>query len=298
MTDAPVLVLSSNHPQALAALLDSLMRQDGAVIDRRAVFLFQDGGRDATGVVTHWSDAVLLANLDMFRRVVPHGIPLASYRHLGPVLNRDRAERFAFESLSADAAVFLGDDLVLGRNYLRTLDRLLALALGSARIAAVSADGDSRASLSDQLAEPSRLTAMDGARGIGLLRRHWLRQSVYRSAYLGLVAGQDYAERDRAAIQALLHDWGVDASDTSYQAMVAHTCVLTGSARVGTYACFARHLAWPPAPSALALPHGFGAPAMIEEDLCRPVTPTDEELATLMAAAAGYGGVYDAASRA
>ena len=188
------MVLASNRPLELAELLASLLRQEGAVIERRKIFLFQDGGLDASGA-RHWSDAVLLENVDIFRRLVPDGIPLPSYLHLGPVLTRDRAERFAFDDLQAEAAVLLGDDMILGRCYLRTLDRLLALASADPRIAQVSADGDTRASLADQRAHSSRLIPLGRAPGRGLLRRDWLRQRRYMDAYLRCA-------RDPAAIRA------------------------------------------------------------------------------------------------
>ena len=269
----PIMVLASNRPLELAELLASLLRQEGAVIERRKIFLFQDGGLDASGA-RHWSDAVLLENVDIFRRLVPDGIPLPSYLHLGPVLTRDRAERFAFDDLQAEAAVLLGDDMILGRCYLRTLDRLLALASADPRIAQVSADGDPRASLADQRAHSSRLIPLGRAPGRGLLRRDWLRQRRYMDAYLRCA-------RDPAAIRALFQGWGVDAADTSYEAALGHACALTGTIRLGSYACFGRRLSAPDAP-AFDSGDSFAGPDWVEEDVCRPVPPGEHELASLM----------------
>jgi hypothetical protein len=277
----PVMVLSSNRPLELAELLASLARQDGATLDRRRVFLVQDGGHDPAGASPHWSDAVLLENLDIFRRLVPHGIPLPSYLHLGPVLTRDRAERLAFADLRTEAAVFVGDDVIPGRCYLRTLDQLLALALADPRICQVSADGDPRADPGD----PSRLIALGRAVGRGLTRRGWLAQRPYLDAYLNLLRGRAYGQRDRAGIRALFQAWGVDPSDTTFEAALAHACVLTGTVRLGTQARFARTLA-----EADALGWdgggGFGAPVVVEADACRAVPPTDAELAALRFASA------------
>ena len=288
----PILVLSSNRPLELSELLLSLMRQDGGDVGKRPVFLFQDGGRDRIGATVHWSDAVLLENLDIFRRLVPHGIPLPSYHHLGAALNRDRAERFAFEELGADAAIALTDELVLGPCYLRMTDRLLALALASPRIGQVSADGDSRASRSAQLADASRLAALHRPRGVGLVRAAWRRQRPYMTAYLQLVRDRDDKTADPAAVRSLFQGWGMDASDTSFEAATAHACVLTGAARLGTVACYARHLERHPQRPDAPLPiwsDGFDGPAVVEDNLASPSMPTEEDLAALIAGAAGWG---------
>lgn len=257
----PVLVLSSNRPLELAEVLAALAGQQDAAMDRRQVFLLQDGGHDPEGGPPRWSDAVMLENLDIFRRLMPDGMPLPTYLHLGPVLTRDRAERLAFEDLRAEAAVFVGDDILPGRYYLRTLDRLLDLARAASGICQVSADGEPSAGPCD----PSRLVPLGHAPGRGLLRREWLRQRPYIAAYLG-------CGRDRAGIRALFQSWGVDASDTSYEAALRHACALTGTARLGTRACFARRLGG----AEHALPDisdDFAGPAIIEQDLCRPMLP-------------------------
>jgi hypothetical protein len=275
---APVLVLSAGRPEVLAAVLDALLRQLDASILDRPVFLFQDGGRHHAGGMPAWSDAVLLDNLDLFRSRLPHGIPLPVYFHQGAALTRDRAERFAFAELAAPAAIVIDDTLLPGRRWLAALDRLIGLALDSERIGHVAASGDPRASRAAQLADASRLIARPVPAGYAVARRQWLRQRPYIEAYLR-AAGE--GEGSHAAVQALFRGWGVAASGTAYEAAVSHACVLTGTARLSSFASFARALA--PAPSDLP---GFDGAALIEDDVFRPLAPTAAELAGFLATAA------------
>jgi hypothetical protein len=277
--ETPVVVLSANRPDQLAAALRSLMRQDDAEIAGRPVFLFQDGGRSRFGGPPAWSDAVLLANLDCFRQLVPHGVPLPTYRHFGAALTRDRAERFVFEELTAPGAIVLDDAMVLGRRYLATLDQLICLALTDERIGYVAASGEPRANLAAQRANASRLIALRRVRGYGLVRRQWLKQRRYIADYLRAAGLHDRSGRDYVAIQTLFHAWGLEGSDTSLDAAVAHACALTGAARINTYACFAR--AMDPAPGDLP---GFDGPEMDEDGVFQLVPPTAAELAAIMAA--------------
>ena len=277
-TDVPILVLSAGRPDQLAAVLEALRRQRDAAIASRRVFLFQDGGRHCAGGLPAWSDAVLLENLDLFRRLVPHGIPLPVYHHLGAARTRDRAERFAFEDLAVSAAIVLDDATLPGGSWLAAIERMIGLALADDRIGYVAASGDPRAGYAEQLAAASRLIPLRQSAGYAVARRQWLRQRPYIEAYLR-AAGN--GARDHAAIQALFRGWGVAASDTSYEAAVAHACVLTGAVRLNSYASFARSLA--AAPAGLT---GFGGAALVERADFRPSPPTEADLVGFIAAAA------------
>jgi hypothetical protein len=285
--EIPILILAFNRPDYLTETLDSLMAQRGVEMATRRVFLFQDGGRNPSSGQVHCSDAVVVNNVDIFRRLVPQGVPIVSYANLGVALNFERAERFAFEELGAEAAIFLEDDFVLGPYYLKTLDQLLALALADERIGYVAAYGDHRAPFAEQQANPSRLTHMSHNWAFGLTRRQWLRQKPFVDQYLALVRGQDYRTRDSDPIIDLFHSWGLGAPGTSQDIAKSHACYLTGAVRLTTYACFGRYIGRQGLHfnDAQFEAMGFGATKVMQEDVFRLVPPTDAELHQMLDAA-------------
>jgi hypothetical protein len=284
---APIVVLAFNRPDYLAATLESLMRQEGVDVAARRVFLFQDGGYNRASGVTYCSDAMIGSNIDMFRRIVPHGIPLVSYHNIGIALNFDRAERFVFEELEADAAVFLEDDLVLGRYYLAVLDRLVGLALTNERVGYVAAYGNPKAPLAIQRGELSRLIPLGHNWAFGLTRRQWLKQRPYVERYLSIVRGQDYLLRDHDRIIDLFHEWGLGAPGSSQDIAKSHACILTGSARVNTYACYGHYIGRRGVhfSNEVFEELGFGGTEVLEEDLFRPAPPSEAELLQFIAEA-------------
>jgi hypothetical protein len=284
---APIIVLAFNRPDYLAETLESLMCQQGVDIRARRVFLFQDGGHNNASGVTYCSDAIIAGNIELFHRIVPHGIPLPAYENLGIALNFDRAERFAFDELKANAAVFLEDDLVLGKYYLATLDRLLGLALTNDRVGYVAAYGNHTAPIAMQLGQPSRLFPLGHNWAFGLTRRQWLRQRPYVEQYLAIVRGQDYLLRDHDRIIDLFHAWGFGAPGSSQDIAKSHACILTGAARVNTYACYGRYIGRRGVhfSDEIFESLGFGKADIVEEDLFQMAAPSEVELLDCIAQA-------------
>ena len=72
----------------------------------------------------------------------PNGAVFESNDNLGIAMNFDRAERYVFEILSADAAIFFEDDMIISPVYLEVLGRLIERALEDERIGYVAAFGN------------------------------------------------------------------------------------------------------------------------------------------------------------
>ncbi len=263
------------------------MHQEGTEIGHRPVFLFQDGGRNPWSGEVYASEALVRHNLQLFAQIVPHGVAIPARANLGVALNHDRAERFAFLERAAPAAILFEDDLVPGPQYLRTLDRLIELALAEARVGYVAAYGDPAAPLARQRRHPARLIAMRQNWGFALTRRQWLRQKPLVDQYLRIIRRQDYRHRDEGRIAGLFHAWGLGAPGTSQDVAKAHACLLTGAARVNTFAAFARSIGRhgsefdPDMLEGL----GFGGPEVMEEDIFRLAPPRPAELDRLLAEA-------------
>lgn len=254
----PILILSGHRPNMLAATLEALATQRGVDAARRQVFLLQDGGRDAVSGDVHASPAMLRACLDLFCRVVPHGLPLLSYVHLGPAQNFERAARLAFEQMGAADAVFLDDEIVPGPWYLRMIDKLLDLARGDDRIGAVAAYGDQRAARADQMPRASKLMPMRHWSGVGLLASQWQRMRPRLDAQIASgKAGTDYGA---AALLAARE---------------------AGMVPLTTTACFARLTGREAARLSDSVPErlGFGGAEVIQEDGTVPALPSEAEFA-------------------
>jgi len=141
----PILVLSFNRPDYLEPVLRSLAAQADRAMERHPVFLFQDHPLSRlTGAPLARPEDVA-ACLDLFARIIPWGTAVPAGANLGVALNVRRTERFAFETLDAEVAYFLEDDLILSPLYLSVLDRLRDLCAPEPRIGYFACYGEHRA---------------------------------------------------------------------------------------------------------------------------------------------------------
>lgn len=269
-----VLIQAGGWPDRLEALLELLARQQGAGLHGRDVLLVLDGGRGADGARA-WSDGATLAQLDLFRRHVPHGLPLPGVAQLGPERTRERGLRLVFEELGAPAAIVVDDGMLAGAGFLAAANSLAALLLAEARLGPISTHGDPCAPLAAQRAAPERLLACWGALPQVLTARHWREQRPILDAYW-----RASAAAEPAALAELFQSWGSMASDTSYAAALAWACALTGTMKLRTAVCLSRRLA--PVPAEMP---GFGGVALFE-DAYAPRAPDAPTLAALLAEAA------------
>ena len=277
MPSIPIVLLAFNRPDYLTAVLSSLVQQVGVDVSKRDVFLFQDGAVNPFSALTHCDPAAPAANVEIFKRFLPHGTPMLAPHNLGIALNFDRAERFVFEELGVDAAIFLEDDLVLGPYYLKTLEQLIGLALANERIAHVAAYGNHKASAEEQLRHRSALTLMGHIWAVGLTRRQWLRQKRYVDQYLDIVRTADYRRRDNDRIVDLFHSWGLGAPGTSQDIAKTHAAILAGTVKVNTYACFGHYVGETGShfnPDLFAR-MGFSGTAVMQHDIFELVPPDD-----------------------
>ncbi len=135
----PVVVIAFDRSDYLRLTLESLVAQVGAEVERRPIYLFQDGAVNDFSGRQHCDPATVAANVAIFQSIIPHGTAMPAPANLGVARNFQRAENFVFQELQSEAAIFLEDDLVLGPYYLKTLAKLIGLALGDDRIGYVAA---------------------------------------------------------------------------------------------------------------------------------------------------------------
>ena len=239
---APIAVMAFNRAGYLEQVAASLMAQRGCDIEKRSIFLFQDGARSAFRRCLHTTQDSVDASVAAFRRLVPGGTVMVAPDNLGVALNFDRAERFFYEYLGAPAAIFLEDDLVLSDQYIATVDQLIDEHVDDARVGYVAAYGDHRLSLDEQRRDPSQLSVLHHLWGFASFRRQWLSMRPWVKQFLQHVTGVDYRDRDHAAIRALFASWGFGCPATSQDAAKTMACILTGAVKVNTRIVLGRYI--------------------------------------------------------
>ncbi len=269
-------------------MLRSLAAQRSADLDRRSIWLFQDGSRNPFSGVVRGDPAKIEHNILLFRHYFPDGLVHEAAQNLGVALNFDRAERYAFEDRSDAACIFLEDDLVLSPHYIATLDRMLALALDDQRIGYVSACGDHRTTLDQQRRDPGRFIVMQGNWGFGLTRAQWLRNQPFVDQYLDLVRGVDYRLRRNRPIFDLYTQWGMQRAVSSQDRMKVIASCLTGGLRLNTTACLGQYIGRKGVhcTEAMFLRAGYDTTVVYPDGPFRLAALTDGDHARLLAAQA------------
>lgn len=237
--DYPIAVISFNRPAYLRRVLLSVKGQNSS-FDEERIALFQDGA--PAGPDEAANKARVAESVGIFREIFPKGKIFASAGNLGIGMNIDRAERWVFEELQAEAGFFLEDDLELGSSYFEVIDSLLKLALEDERIGYVSAFGNYRAPLNDQLKRPNALRPLHLLWGFGLTRRHWLSCRPYVLAYLSLIRDVNYRDRDHDAIRKLTTSWGVEPGDTAQDRIKSFATALVGAIKLNTEVSYAKYI--------------------------------------------------------
>jgi len=237
----PIAILSFNRPEYLDETLSSLQAQTKLLGDR-PIALFQDGSWSSSMNKHHCDPAVCRQCVDIFRDQFPSGTIFESDINLGSVFNYERAERYVFETLDAPAAIFLEDDLILGRAYITVLERLIDLTLADERIGYVAAFGNWKATQEQQLKNSRKLRPMHLLWAFGLTQRHWRKCRPYVEQYLDLIRGSDYRQRDHRKIQALVQSWGIESGDTGQDRIKAFATALVGCVMVNTEVAYGRYI--------------------------------------------------------
>lgn len=280
----PIVIIAFDRSDYLRLTLESLLAQVGADVTHRPIYLFQDGAINDFSGRQHCDPAVVAANVAIFQSLIPHGTAMPASANLGVARNFHRAECFVFQDLQAEAAIFLEDDLVLGPYYLKTLEKLIGLALGDERIGYVAAYGNHRASAEEQRRRRTELMLLGHNWAFALTRRQWLRQKPYVDQYMDIVGTSDYRGRDHARIVQLFHSWGLGAPGTSQDIAKTHAAVLTQTAKINTFACFGHYIGkqglhFDPEQFKKM---GFGDTAVMNEDVFELVPPSDDRLKQIL----------------
>ena len=240
--DHPIIVMSFNRPDYLRTVLLSLKAQSLAVLAERKIALFQDGNYNPFSKKSHSDPNLAPACVEVFKELFPAGEVRLSDVNLGVALNFDRAERFVFEELGAEAAIFLEDDLELSEHYIDVLDNLLAANCNDERVGYLAAYGDHQLSTETQRSNSHALAVLHHNWGFAVYRRQWERMRPYTLQYLEFVRDCDYGQRDHEAIKRLFASWGFSPPATSQDAAKTTICCVIETLKLNTVACFARYI--------------------------------------------------------
>jgi len=221
--------MSFNRSRLFGQVAKSLSQQIEANIHGRPVALFQDGAVNKFSGIRRADDAAIRANVEVFEHYFPQGKTFVAENNLGIALNFERAERYAFEELNQDAALFFEDDLLLSPFYVNALDQMIQLALRDDRIGYVSAYGPQGPPSTRANAEPLRYETLGHLWGFGLTKRLWQRNRRFVEPYLQLVRNIDYRQRDTRAVARLFSSWGMGCPATSQDAAKHMACVLNNA---------------------------------------------------------------------
>ncbi len=234
-----IAILSFDRPNYLAKTLKSLRPQMSA---KDRVTLFQDGNFDphTNTAVASWKN--IQACVDIFRQIFPWGEIVETRENLGIAFNYERAETHVFEKNGAEACLFLEDDLVLSPGFAGVTARLLGIAGKDPRIAYVSACGNLWAPLDEQRRRSGEFMPMHENWGAAMTRSSWLAERDFRRAYLDLVRGHPYKDRDHGRIKAFYASRGWDCKFTSQDAARWIASLERNAVRLSTFTCHARYI--------------------------------------------------------
>jgi hypothetical protein len=240
---APIFIMSFDRPDYLAKVLESLRRQVGCNMDQRTIVLFQDGAVNPFSNKRYASDEAIAECVAVFKRFFPDQPVQVSPTNLGVAFNFDRAEKYAFEGLLTDAAIFLEDDLVLNEHYITVLDALIESFLYDERVGYVAAYGNLFVkSIELQHQKRHCLTLLYNNWGFAAYRRQWLKMRPRVIEYLDIVADRDYRERDGNKIRTLFASWGFDRRETSQDVAKTLACCADNVIKINTFVCNAVYI--------------------------------------------------------
>ena len=244
----PIAVIGFARPQYLEQTLTSLVNQKQRIngeLEELAVeriALFQDGAVNQKSGERYAEDAEIAENVAVFRRIFPKGEVFQSPMNIGIAANVDRAERWMFDEVKADAGIFFEDDLVGNKYYLQSLCGMLDLALADERIGYVSCYGEHRMCLRLQEQTPTKYIPLVHHWGFGLTRRQYLLSKPYVDVYLELISKQDYLRPDLKEIFEMLDKWGMGPLLPAQDVIRGAICCKTGSVRLNTTACLGKYI--------------------------------------------------------
>jgi predicted SAM-dependent methyltransferase len=240
--DHPIIVMSFNRPRYLEAVLKGLVAQVGCRLSERSISLFQDGAVNRFSGERRAEQSDIDACVQLFQKYFPQGRIFYSNVNVGIALNFERAEKHAFETLNAEAAIFFEDDLEVSPYYLYSLDHFLSRALVDERVGYVAVYGYHRTPLHEQEKAPGKLVLLEHNWGFGLTKRQWTKNRHYTDAYVDLVRNCDYRLRDTKRIYRLFASWGLGCPGDSQDVAKTLACCLTGGVKLNIQACLGKYI--------------------------------------------------------
>ena len=239
-----IAIMSFNRPHYLAEVCNSLACQDDNVSDKH-IYFFQDGAFNVFSNKQYASDNVLAECTEVFQSSFPKANVISSPVNLGVALNFDRAERYLFELLKYDAAIFLEDDMVLSPSYVGIVQALLERAVSDSRIGMVSAYGRGPgATAEEQVANVNQIVEMRHNWAFGITRQFWCRRQVLVDQYIDAMRHVDYRPGNRPTrkIHRLQDAWEFKRNANSQDVVKQMATVLVGGCRITTFGNYARYI--------------------------------------------------------
>jgi hypothetical protein len=238
----PIAVMSFNRPDYLRQVLASIAAQEGVEIEKREVFLFQDGAVNAYSGRVCAEEADIAACIAVFQEIFPNGTVLASPHNLGVCENFLRAEKKFFEAMQAECGYFFEDDLVLAPRYMAVMDGMRQAAARSGQVGYFACYGHLQASAEEQQRNAQLLRRLGHLWGFGLFRQHWLEMQPVMAEYYAMVVGKDYKARPSAEIQKRYRERGILVGVTSQDDVKKAVTYSLGRVALNTQICNARYI--------------------------------------------------------
>jgi hypothetical protein len=163
-------------------------------------------------------------------------------RNLGPAKAFDHIENFLYEAKGYEFVIFCEDDLVLSRNYVKTLLTLAQLVSSDNRVAMISCFSDHRTSREDQFAHSSRVIGMTHHWAFGMFRDAWRARQHLVRPYLRLIERFPYRQRPHQEVMHLQRLFGFKAGPTSQDYFKACACATLGLVRISTQILLGRYI--------------------------------------------------------
>lgn len=233
----PISIIAFNRPDYFGPVVDSLARQQGVEIDRIA--LFQDGLVNPYSGKRYGQDEIIDQQVRFFKAMFPQGEVFVSEHNMGPALNFERAERWAFETCDSPVSLFFEDDMVLSPHYIHALMGMLEATEDDPRVAYLGAYG-SLLKVPD--APPNSYVPMHTNWAFALRRASWLKMRPYLDAYLAIISKTDYRDRDMNAIRDLRAGWGQAGAYTTQDVLHTIALRLTGGIKICSHARLGRYI--------------------------------------------------------
>ena len=247
LSDAPgpIVLMSFNRPDYLGEVIQSLLVQENCQIEEREFHLFQDNAVNKISGERYAEDKDIEASVKVFQQLVPNGTVHLSPDNIGVAMNFDRAEKYVFLERKFRSAIFFEDDMVLGKYYVDTIQRLLDFAESPAaqgKVGYVAAFVMHRATADQQEKRQRDIVEMGHAWGYGVNRSHWLDVREVIDPYIQIVSQCDYRARPKARIGGVHKSLGFATRSLSQDAMKMLATTWLGRVRLMPFVCQARYI--------------------------------------------------------